>query len=154
MLVKACLRYHTRGRTKTEGTKNIRAVQSLKVRSIAVDTALLRLKEGFNEVIGEECSHKNILWVYTVCLHIGCRRIEMSHAFAVATSIFILMMYRALLFGSQIIFQTNHPFGMMMMGYDGHHQHNDADEEKKYVNSPFLFHIIIRIAYKDNIFIK
>ncbi|MBP6064815.1 MAG: hypothetical protein KA519_03180 [Bacteroides sp.] len=66
--MKRRLRYDTRGRTKAKGAKDIRAVKSFQVGCIAVDTAFQWSEEDFNKVIGKECSHKDIMWVYAIQL--------------------------------------------------------------------------------------
>jgi len=45
--------------------------------------------------------------------------------------------------GGDIVLHTNRPVCMMMMGDDRYHQHNQADEEKKYGYVLSLFHTFI-----------
>ena len=61
----------------------------------------------------------------------GSRRLKMRQAFVVTTrGAFGLMLVRvhgALLFDRQILFHADHPVGVMMMGNNSRHQHDNVD---------------------------
>lgn len=70
---------------------------------------------------------------------------ETRHAFVVATGVVLRMVLRgALLFGRDVLLHTDGPVEMVMMGNEGHYQHQQVDcqQQDGYVPSLF-FHLIV-----------
>ncbi|OCL20929.1 hypothetical protein AOQ65_06000 [Bacteroides fragilis] len=52
----------------------------------------------------------------------------------------MMMVSGTLGFRCHVVFHANHAVGMVVMGNDRYHQHNNADEEQKREYVPFIPH--------------
>jgi len=94
----------------------------------------------FYDYIREQRSDEYIIWV-AIRMYGWHRRLETRQTLVVATRIVcrvVMMMHGALLLYRQVLLHANHSVGVVVMGDNGCHQHDNVDKKQQSYYNSFL----------------
>jgi len=94
----------------------------------------------FYDYIREQRSDEYIIWV-AIRMYGWHRRLETRQTLVAATRIVcrvVMMMHGALLLYRQVLLHANHSVGVVVMGDNGCHQHDNVDKKQQSYYNSFL----------------